>query len=186
MTHNGWIGEHKFPSSNATSSRREREFIKNLWGFPERTRPALLASAKWAAWYRFYKFVGGEWRTRPRQPTSIFNDALDDREYRQGINFHVGINSDTQISRKIALPLLDPFVREQLRDFLVVAIVSAIPRLSAPFSLRDPGKAMNRSISFRLWDKLKQGHHRLFAIYDLIITLYYLILFYFFYKFWVT
>lgn len=75
-------------------------------------------------------------------------ESSDDREYRQSINFHVGINSDTQISREIAIPFLNPLVREQLRDFLVVAIVSAIPRFSAPFGLRDPGKDRDESIFF--------------------------------------
>lgn len=83
----------------------EKIYKKNLWEFPERTRPALLAGAKWAASYRFPLEIRRWWMTRPRQPTSIFNDAPDDREYRQSINFHVGINSDTQISREIALPL---------------------------------------------------------------------------------
>ena len=139
----------------------ERIYKKNLWEFPERTRPALLIGAKWAASYRFPLEIRRWWMTRPRQPTSIFNDAPDDREYRQSINFHVGINSDTQISREIALPL-HSYTRAAAQLSRGCDRVCDPATLGAVQSARS-GKG-DESTSFYLWDELKQGHHRFFII----------------------
>lgn len=107
----------------------------------------LASSNRWAASYRFTLEIR-RWQMTdaPAPPGINFQRCVrsDDAEC-PGINFHVGINSDTlaQTSRL-------PFTLDPSRPFASSCVTfSTIPRLSAPLSLRDPGKAMDQSISFR-------------------------------------